>query len=821
MRITSITLALAALASFAAGQLPSIEKKTEGMQKHDGFIPFHWDESKGKVYLTVRPGTGLIYVYSLASGLGSNPVGLDRKQLGGTRYVELRRVGPKLLMVQPNLKFRAISEDHAERAAVRESFAESVLFGFEIMAETDGAVLVDATDFVVRDAQGVARKLKGDGGTWKLDKTRSAVWTARSKAFPDNTELEALLTFTADRAGRQVRSVAPTSNAVSLRQHHSFVRLPPDGYRPRAFDPRAPSSGISFMDYAAPLDQSMDRRWVSRHRLEKKDPGAAVSEAKEPIVYYLDRGVPEPVRSALLDGARWWSEAFEAAGFKDAFKVEVLPDDVDPLDVRYNVINWVHRSTRGWSYGSSVTDPRTGEIIKGHVLLGSLRVRQDRVIFEGLEPRFASAGACCAGAAGPHGSEALALADPATEPVAVALARLRQLSAHEVGHTLGFAHNFAASVNDRASVMDYPAPKVTLRADGTLDLSSAYDVGIGEWDKYSVRYSYAQFTPETEASGLKTIVDEWLKAGYHFASDQDARSLGTAHALAHLWDNGADPIRELAHTFEVRRIALEQVTEKSIRTGDPMTVLEETLVPLFLHHRYQLEAAAKLIGGYHYTYAVRGDGQIPQRPVAPARQRMALQQILVGLRAEALALPERLIPLMPPAPFGGRSNKERFPRRTGAILDPIAVAETAADLALAAVLHPQRASRLLLATTLDPQALGLGEVIDTLLNATWHALPSRVPYHAAIERAVERRLLERMMSLAGDPSVASGVRSDVHHRLRALHGALMKQGRRSDPSEIGHRRLAADDIDRFLARPWDQRKPTNPVQTPPGSPIGG
>ena len=821
MRITSTVLVLTVCASMSAGQLPSIARKTVGMQKHDGFVPFHWDASAGKVYLTLRPGTGLIYVYSLASGLGSNPVGLDRKQLGGTRYVELRRVGPKLLMVQPNLKFRAVSKDAAERAAVRESFAESVVFGFEILAETDGDVLVDATDFVIRDAQGAARKLKGDGGTWKLDKSRSAVWVPRSKAFPDNTELEALLTFTGDRAGRQVRSVAPTSNAVSLRQHHSFVRLPPDGYRPRRFDPRAPSSGISFMDYAAPLDQSMDRRWISRHRLEKVDPSAALSEAKEPIVYYLDRGVPEPVRSALLDGARWWGEAFEAAGFKDAFRVEVLPDDADPLDVRYNVINWVHRSTRGWSYGSSVSDPRTGEIIKGHVLLGSLRVRQDRVIFEGLEPQFAAHGACCAGAGGPHGSEALALGDPATEPVAVALARLRQLSAHEVGHTLGFAHNFAASVNDRASVMDYPAPKVTLRADGTLDLSDAYDVGIGEWDKYSVRYSYTQFTPETEEAGLAKIVDEWLAAGYHFASDQDARSLGSAHALAHLWDNGADPIRALAHAFEVRRVALEQMTEKSIRTGDPMTVLEETLVPLYLHHRYQLEAAAKLIGGYHYTYAVRGDGQVPQHPVTPARQRMALQQILGGLRAETLALPERLLPIMPPAPFGGRPNKERFPRRTGSILDPIAAAETAADLALAAVLHPQRASRLLLATTLDPQALGLGEVIDALLNATWHALPSRAPYHAVIERAVEGRLLDRLMSLAGDRSVPSGVRSTVHHRLRTLQTELMKRGRRSDPSEVGHRRLAADDIARFLDRPWDQRSPTKPVETPPGSPIGG
>lgn len=809
------------LAPTSSAQLPTIAEKTESMQKHEGFLDFYWDAAKGKAYLEMRPGEGLIYVYSLASGLGSNPVGLDRKKLGGTRYVEVRRVGPKLLMVQPNLKFRAISDDAAERAAVRESFAESVVFGFEIIAESDDSVLVDATDFIVRDAQGIARTLKSDGGTWKLEKSRSSVWIDRCKAFPDNTELEALLTFTGDRAGRNVRSVAPTSSSVSLRQHHSFVRLPPPGYRPRKFDPRAPAFGVSFMDYAAPLDESMDRRWVSRHRLEKVVPSAAVSPAKEPIVYYLDRGVPEPVRSALLDGARWWNEAFEAAGFKDAFRVEVLPEGADPLDVRYNVINWVHRSTRGWSYGSSVTDPRTGEILKGHVLLGSLRVRQDRVLFEGLEPRFASAQcACCAGAGGPAGSESLALADPKTEPVTVALARLRQLSAHEVGHTLGFAHNFAASVNDRASVMDYPAPKVSLRADGTLDLSSAYGVGIGEWDKFAVRYSYTQFAPEDEASGLQAIIDECLEAGLHFASDQDARSLGSAHALAHLWDNGADPIRELAHSFEVRRAALDRVSEASIRKGDPMAVLEETLVPLYLHHRYQLEAASKLIGGYHYTYAVRGDGQIPQRPVSPARQRMALQQILVGLRPETLAIPQRLLPLMPPAPFGGRSNKERLPRRTGAILDPLAAAETAAGLALDAILHRDRAARLATAPVLDSQALSLGEVIDTLLTATWHALPSRIPYHAAIERSVERALLERLMALAGSASASSEVRATVHGRLRTLRTELLRPSRRHDPTESAHRRLAADDINRFLTRPWNQRDPSRAVEVPPGSPIG-
>lgn len=817
MKTTFIIALLTLVAGGAVAQVPDIATRTKDFVKSEGYVTFWWDGSGGKLWLELTPGEQLIYVYSLATGLGSNPVGLDRKQLGGTRLIELRRVGPKLLLVQPNLKFRALSGDAAERNAVTESFAESVLYGFKIEAESDGRVLVDATDFVVRDAQGIARKLKSDGGTWKLDKQRSAAWIDGCKAFPDNTELEALLTFTGQGAGSNVRRVAPSADAVTVRQRHSFVRLPPDGYRPRSFDPRAPSSGPSFKDYAKPLDVDMDVRWIGRHRLEKQDPNAPLSEAKEPIVYYVDRGAPEPVRSALVEGAGWWNEAFEAAGFKDAFRVEVMPEGADPLDVRYNVINWVHRSTRGWSYGSSVRDPRTGEIIKGHVLLGSLRVRQDRLIFEGMTP---GNGGCC-GAAGPPGSGALGFADPRTEPVETALARIRQLSAHEVGHTLGFAHNFAASVNGRASVMDYPAPKVLIREDRSLDLSDAYDVGIGEWDKYSVRYAYTQFAPGVnEKAGLEAIVHEWLAAGMHFASDQDARSLGTAHAYAHLWDNGPDPVEALGHALKVRRVAMDRLSENTLPEGTPMAALEETVVPVYLHHRYQLEAATKLIGGYHYTYAVRGDGQVPQRPVPAARQRMALEQVLACLRPSALALPRRLIDVIPPSPFGGRGERERFPRRTGAVFDSLAVAETAADIALAALLHPQRATRLALATTLDPQAVGLVEVIDTLLLRTWHALPSKDPYEAEIGRVVERRVLDRLMDLASGAGVSHAVRSQVTGRLRSLERDFTKPDQSANGAERSHRLLAADDIRRFLERPWDQRQPARSVEVPPGSPIG-
>ncbi|MAG55384.1 MAG: peptidase [Planctomycetes bacterium] len=811
-------VALVLLVATAFCQPLTIEEKTKGFTPRKGFFTFWWDAAKGRLWLEIpQMDDPFIYVHSLASGLGSNPVGLDRKKLGGTRVVHFTRVGPRVLLMQRNLKFRALSQDAAERAAVEESFAQSVLFGFDVAAESAGRVLVDATDFIVRDAQGIARTLKrAKQGSFKLDRKRSVPWLAGTKAFPRNTEFEALLTFSAEDPGRHVRQTTPTPHAVTLRQHHSFVKLPPPGYQPRVFDPRAPSFSVSFADYATPLDQPLQQRWISRHRLEKKDPAAKVSEPKKPIVYYVDRGAPEPVRTALLEGARWWSEAFEAAGFKDAFRVEVMPENADPLDVRYNVINWVHRSTRGWSYGSSVTDPRTGEIIKGHVLLGSLRVRQDRLIFEGLEKR----GACC-GLAAPGGMDALAALDPKSDPVTVSLARLRQLSAHEVGHTLGFAHNFAASVNDRASVMDYPAPLVKVRPDGTLDFSDAYAVGIGRWDIYGVRYAYTQFAPGAdEKAARNAIVEEWLAAGLHFLSDQDARSLGSAHPLAHLWDNGADAVVALRHALEVRRIALATISAKNVPDGRPRAALEETLVPAYLHHRFQLEAAAKLIGGYHYTYALRGDRQPGAIPVAPERQRAALAEVMRCLNAGQLSLPRRLLSELPPSPFGGRgATAEPFPRRTGAIFDLLAAAESAADLVLAAVLHPQRAARLA-APPADPKQLKLAEVLDTLLGSTWSAVPSKAPHLAAIQRVVKRRILDRLMNLAANPSTSADVRSLAAARLRTLRTMLENSIGGFGGSEDALRRMAHEDLSRFFVRPWSPDGQGTTLETPPGSPIG-
>ncbi|PYR60334.1 MAG: hypothetical protein DMF85_05385 [Acidobacteria bacterium] len=562
----------------APEKTPSIADKTKGMQKIDGFVPLYWQPSAGKLFMEIaRWNEEILYLASLPAGLGSNPVGLDRNQYGETSIVYFDRVGPKVLMMQPNYRYRAVTSNEAERRAVADSFAKSVLWGFKVEAEDGDRVLVDATAFFMRDAHGVIDRLRtARQGTYRLDDNRSALYLPRTKGFPKNTEVETTLTFTTDQdPGRYIRQTAPTATAVTLREHHSFVELPDLNYKPRKLDPRAPSFGIEFYDYARPLTEPVERRWIARHRLEKKDPGAAVSEPVKPIIYYVDNGAPEPVRDALIEGASWWNQAFEAAGFRNAFQVKVLPADADPMDIRYNMISWVHRSTRGWSYGGGITDPRTGEILKGNVTLGSLRDRQDFTIASGLIPQYAGGADACLAELSPD-PEYLAAFDPSSDAAAMALARIRQLAAHETGHTLGFAHNFAASSYGLGkSVMDYPAAWVEIK-DGELDLSHAYAVGIGDFDKFAVKYAYSEFPPGTnEDRALAQIVEDAVTHGMLYITDSDARPPNAAHPLASLWDDpGSDPIALLRHEMDVRRIGLSHFGLQSIPVGAPLSELE-------------------------------------------------------------------------------------------------------------------------------------------------------------------------------------------------------------------------------------------------------
>ena len=815
LRLVTLLLFLVPASTAAqdsGGELPSIEEKTASMREIDGFVPMYWEASSGKLWLEIsRWDTDMLHMTGLASGLGSNDIGLDRGALAGSRLVRFHRVGPKVLLTQPNLGFRASSTDAREVQAVTDAFAPSTLWGFTAAAETDGRVLVDATDFVVRDMINWAQRLRP--GTYRFDASRSAVHLPMTMGFPENTEIEASLTFVRQPGGagggfggfgggggggafEGVGNVASTGEAATIRLHHSFVQLPELGeYTPRAFDPRAGFGAMSYADYSAPLGEDMRQRFIRRHRLEKRDPSAAMSEPVEPIVYYLDPGAPEPIRTALLEGGRWWNQAFEAAGFRDGFQVEMLPEGVSSHDVRYNVINWVHRSTRGWSTGGSVTDPRTGEILKGVVTLGSLRWRQDYLIAEGLLSPYANG-------------------DEVPEDIAAwALARIRQLSAHEVGHTLGLGHNYYDSEGGRISVMDYPHPLVTLGDDGRLDYSEVYDVDIGEWDKVAITYGYSDFPSGTdEAAELRRILDEAWDEDIIYFTNQD---IGV-HARADQWSNGVDAAAELDRMMEVRRHALDRFGEAAIRAGRPIVTVEEALVPLYMHHRYQVDAAASMLGGLEYIYAVRGDGRTPMRRVSGDAQRAALAALAATLRPAELAIPAGVLDLLPPRPPGFGRSRETFPRYTGPAFDAVTPAVVAADHTVSQVLKPARAARLVQQHALDPQLPGLGETLTTLVDAVRPAANETL-YHTELRLAAYRVLVERIMALA-DRAPMPHVRALATRKLVDLRAEMAA----NPPPErdAAFVQLVDRDIERFLDKPAAPYEMPGTPAAPPGAPIG-
>ena len=767
------------------------EKKLEN---YHGYFNFFYEEANDKIYLEVKDlNKEFLYISSLSSGIGSNDIGLDRGQLGGERLVKFIKAGNKLLLIQPNQDYRAITDNELEKKSIEQAFAKSVLFGFKIVENKDGSYLVDFTPFLMQDTHGVANRLKqSNEGVYKLDLTKSALSLERTKAFPKNVEFEALLTFKGEPKGRNIRSVTPTASLVTVTQHHSFIELPDNNYKPRVFDVRSGAIPMSYMDYATPVQEHIRKRYIIRHRLEKKNLNAAVSEAKEPIIYYLDPGTPEPVRTALMDGARWWNQAYEAIGFKEAFQVKMLPEGADLLDCRYNVIQWVHRSTRGWSYGASVTDPRTGEIIKGHVSLGSLRIRQDFLIAQALLNK-------------PFGER-----DDNYQPLLnMALARIRQLGAHEVGHTLGFTHNFAASTNGRASVMDYPHPLITTNGN-EIDLSNAYDTKIGDWDKVTVAYSYSEFDNNAnEKEALNKILDKAKNDGLRFIADSDARPQGGAHALAHLWDNGKTASEGLNDVLKVRATAISNFSKDNIRSNEPYSVLEDVFVPLYFFHRYQTEGATKVIGGLDYNYAVKGDGQFTTKAVDVNTQKETLNTVLKTIDAEVLAIPKNKLDLFPPRAFTYSRSRESFKGKTGVGFDALSVTATASDMTLSLLLHPQRANRLIQQKSLDNNQLGLDEVLQILINESFKT-SHKDPYLNEVQQMVNENVLKYIMNLAVNDNAYFQVNAIANKAIQTIF-----EGLDNSVYSNQYKRL----IKRFNEEPEEFKLESSP-KIPDGSPIG-
>ena len=775
-------------------------KLQKGITKYEGYFTFYYDDTSDKIFLQIEDlNTEFLYVRSLSEGIGSNDIGLDRGQLGDGVVVHFKKAGNKLLLIQPNQEYRAITDNIEEKKSVKQAFAKSVLHGFIIKESENGLFLVDATSFFMRDAHGVVNTLeRNKQGSYSLDASKSAFHLERTKAFPRNVEFDVLLTFKGTPKGYNIRSVTPDASLVTVHQHHSFVELPDNNYKPRKFDTRSGANMMSYLDYATPVNQSITKRFIRRHRLEKVNPNAEISGVKEPIIYYLDSGTPEPVRSALLDGGRWWNEAFEAAGYKDAFQMKMLPEGADPLDVRYNMVQWVHRSTRGWSYGASISDPRTGEIIKGHVSLGSLRIRQDFLIAQALQAPYASNTT----------DDAFALE--------MAIARIRQLSAHEIGHTLGFAHNFAASTNNRASVMDYPHPKFTLN-DGKIDFSDAYDTKIGAWDKVIVAYAYQDFSKDkNEEEELNTILENAFATGLKYLSDSDARPKGSASSSAHLWDNGGNIHDELYNILKIRKTAIDNFSLDNIKIGQPYSLLEDVFVPLYFLHRFQTEATVKLIGGLEYSYAVKGGNQTVVKRVSGTSERIALQAVLKTIAVDEIAIPEEKLALFPPRAIGFGRTRESFKSNLGVEFDAFGAVETASEMTLNLLLNPERASRLVAHKSLNKNQLGLVELIDELVAKTINKM-HKDAYYQELQNVINTKVLEQLFYLGASKNQYQQVNAIVLFKLDEIK--LSIQNKNAVGLQYIYDKAMIKMIDNFIKNPISFKR-TKAPQIPDGSPIG-
>ncbi|MEP6573880.1 MAG: zinc-dependent metalloprotease [Gemmatimonadota bacterium] len=789
-----------AYAQESAAPLPTITAKTAGHERREGLIPILLDATTGQIWLELpKSGTRLLECLTLATGLGSNPVGLDRGSDGGCQVARFEPDGARQLVILENWGYRSSFTDNPDHSrSVAEAFAPSTIAALPIIAAEGDRVLVDATDYLLHDWMDISGTLaRSDQGDYSLVKERSSVYLPTTRAYPGNTELEASLTFeTHGRPGPIAQQVTPDGRSITLRQHVTLAALPDDGYHPRALDPRINFYGVTFNDYAEPVDAPLQRHWIARHRLERVNPLDASSPIRNPIVYYIDRGIPEPLRTASLEGARFWAEAFDRAGLKDGFRVELLPEGADPMDLRYNVVQWENRNERGWSIGGALVDPRTGEILKGMARMDSHRGRTAFNLIAAL------AGARAA--ADTH----------------FVLGRVRQVTAHEIGHTLGMAHNYVASTYDRGSVMDYPAPRLRLDSEGRIDFSQAYATGPGAYDVLAIRWAYGIFPAASEADSLKAIVAEGLRRGLIFLSDNDARPDYASDPGTSLWDDAATPEEFLRQQLAVRAVAMRNFGLGNIREGEPVSTLQERFVPLYFFHRFAARSVAKIIGGVEYRNAVAGDGQQATRSVAGTRQRAALASLLDLLTPNLLAVPDTIRTLLGPRPFGYDESVELFGSRTRPTFDEFGAARSLAELVLGPLLQPDRLGRVVQQSAHDPKEMGLPELMSTAKRAIWDAPLDPNPRNAGIRRAVQQAFADRLLGLAADTTAAPDVRAIAGLFVGRLHDEAVTRGRdvRAPVEAQAHwQALAA----RIAVWQRDRQIPRSaPLPAPPGDPFG-
>ncbi|MEP6764713.1 MAG: zinc-dependent metalloprotease, partial [Gemmatimonadaceae bacterium] len=558
-RVRGFALVASAFTALCLGSHPAYALPTvlRVQQRADAFVGVRVDADRNKVLLEIasdKLNRDFLHQSILATGLGA--LGLDRGQMGGSVVARFERRGKRVLMVRSNWNVRAIGANTAEKRAADEAFATSVIASFPIESEANGVLVVDATSFFLSDTYGVAEAIRrGQQGTARIDAARSWIDADRTKAFSKNTEIHSVLTFAVDNAGAILRQSAPDAASVTVEVHHSLVDLPsPDGFRSREGDSRSGVNGPRFYDFAQNYEGTYRESIAGRWRLIPKDPAAyqrgELTEPVAPIVYYLDPGIPAEYREALREGGMWWNKVFEAAGFKNAFALRDLPAGADPMDARYNILEWVHRAAPGPSVGPSFSDPRTGEIIRAVVRIDAWRSLIDYNIYAGLLP-----------AAGPNGLS--------VSLESFAMARRRQHAAHEIGHTLGFPHNYIASSQGRTSVMDYPFPLITLNAKNEIDLSQAYAPGAGAWDTLTVRYGYTWFpNAAAEKAGLEKIVQDGLKKNVRFIADQHSDANGSIPDATR-WVEGKDAFDALERTSKVRRVLIDTFDERAIKQGEP------------------------------------------------------------------------------------------------------------------------------------------------------------------------------------------------------------------------------------------------------------